>query len=145
MKNVAIILVLALLAGGAGFAHGAKLFELLGAAKVERADSGREDAARTTAGPATRDLKPIVTNLAAPADAWVRLEATLVCDPSAPIDEKGISEMSNDIVAYLRTTTARQLEGAGGLRRLREELSERMALRSGNRVREVLIQTLVVQ
>lgn len=144
MKSAAILLVLTLLAGGAGAFHGLKLFDLLGA-RVERTADGRADGGAAKRVETMRDLKPIVTNLAAPADSWVRLEATLVIDPKAALDDKAMGEITNDIVAYLRTTTARQLEGAPGLRRLREDLTERMALRSANRVKEVLIQTLVVQ
>lgn len=144
MKSAAILLMLTLLAGGAGVFHGLKLFDLLGAGAERTADHPAEAGASRPAE-TMRDLKPIVTNLAAPAESWVRLEATLVIDPKQPLDDKAMGEITNDIVAYLRTTTARQLEGAPGLRRLREDLTERMALRSANRVREVLIQTLVVQ
>jgi flagellar FliL protein len=48
-------------------------------------------------------------------------------------------------MAYLRTLHLPQLEGASGLQALREDLAERVRLRSGGKVREFVIETLVVQ
>ena len=39
----------------------------------------------------------------------------------------------------------RQIEGANGFQNLREDLNERARVRSGGRVREVVIQSLVVE
>jgi flagellar FliL protein len=49
------------------------------------------------------------------------------------------------MVAYVRTITLAQLEGASALEHLREDLNERAALRTDGAVSEVVIQTLVVQ
>ncbi len=54
-------------------------------------------------------------------------------------------EITGDVLAFLRTLTLSQIEGASGLRQLREDLNERVAIRSSGRVRELIIQTLVVQ
>jgi flagellar FliL protein len=48
-------------------------------------------------------------------------------------------------MAYLRTLALSQIEGAGGLQALREDLAERVRLRSNGRARELVIETLVVQ
>jgi flagellar FliL protein len=93
-----------------------------------------------------KDLTPIITNLAEPRETWIRLEASLVFDAKAvPIPDVLTGEISGDILAYLRTVTLTQIEGASGLRQLREDLNERVAIRSEGRVRELIIQTLVVQ
>ena len=45
----------------------------------------------------------------------------------------------------MRTLTLAQIAGASGLQHLREDLNERAAIRSDGRVRELILQTLVVQ
>jgi flagellar protein FliL len=92
------------------------------------------------------DLPPIVTNLGAPQDTWIRLEGSLVFDPRLmPHPEKAAAELGDDILAYLRTLTVKQLEGPIGLENLRQDLSERAATRTGGKTREFVIRTLVVQ
>lgn len=93
-----------------------------------------------------KELPPIVTNLAAPETKWVRLQAAIVYDLSVtPQPELLARELMSDIVAFLRTLTLASVEGVDGLRRLQEDLSERAAIRSEGRIREFIIQALVVQ
>src|SRR5271157_4863402 len=92
------------------------------------------------------DLPPIVTNLGAPQDTWIRLEASIVFDPKAlPHPEAVAGKIGEDVLAYLRTTTLKQLEGPIGLQSVREDLNERAATRSDGKVRELVLRTLVVQ
>jgi flagellar FliL protein len=91
-------------------------------------------------------LAPLVTNLARPTDTWIRLEGSLILD--GPDGDKArvlAAEIGGDLMAYLRTLHLPQLEGASGLQALREDLAERVRLRSGGKVRELVIETLVVQ
>lgn len=91
-------------------------------------------------------LAPIVTNLAAPANTWVRIEASLVMErKSATNTEPLLAAITEDMLAFLRSVSARQIEGAAGLKSLREDLSERIAIRSKGLVRDLVIETLVVQ
>jgi flagellar basal body-associated protein FliL len=93
-----------------------------------------------------KELAPIVTNLAAPETSWVRLQAALVYDgEAAELPEILVSEVTADIVAFLRTMSLESIEGADGLRRLHEDLSERAMIRSEGKIRELIIQALVVQ
>lgn len=104
--------------------------------------------ANDAAGPKMRlkELPPIVTNLAAPETAWVRLQASIVYDAeAAPHPDILISEVTADIVAFLRTTTLVSIEGSDGLRRLQEDLTDRAITRSEGHIREFIIQALVVQ
>ena len=105
--------------------------------------------AATAAAPpasAVRELKPLITNLAGPANAWVRIELALVYGAAPPKEEdKLVSEFGNDTIAYLRTLQASQLEGRDGLDRLRVDLIERANIRFGGKIQNVLIETLVVQ
>ena len=54
-------------------------------------------------------------------------------------------QIGEDILAYLRTVSLPQISGASGLKHLMEDLDERTAIRSEGRVRELIIQTLVIQ
>jgi flagellar protein FliL len=92
------------------------------------------------------DLPPVVTNLGAPQDTWIRLEGSIIFDPKTlPHPEAAAGQISDDILAYLRTVSLRQLEGPIGLENIRQDLNERAATRSAGKVREFVIRTLVVQ
>jgi flagellar protein FliL len=92
------------------------------------------------------DLPSIVTNLGAPGDTWVRLEGSIIFDPNTlPHPEAVAGQIGEDILAYLRTVSLRQLEGPIGLENIRQDLNERAAIRSGGKVRELVIRTMVVQ
>lgn len=92
------------------------------------------------------ELPPIITNLAAPSDTWIRLEVSIVFDPrEVPHPEVVGGEIAGDLLAYLRTLNVAQLEGPIGLQNLRQDLSERVAIRSAGKVSELVIRTLVVQ
>jgi flagellar protein FliL len=92
------------------------------------------------------DLPPIVTNLGAPQDTWIRLEGSIVFDPKTiPHPEAVASQIGDDALAYLRTVSLHQLEGPIGLENIRQDLNERAATRSGGKVHAFVIRTLVVQ
>lgn len=93
-----------------------------------------------------KELPTIVTNLSQPETSWIRLQAAIVYDAKeVPHPEKLIAEIMSDITAFLRNVTLSSLEGSDGLRRLQEDLTERAAIRSERKVREVIIETMVVQ
>ncbi|MCC3245293.1 flagellar basal body-associated FliL family protein [Methylocystis sp. WRRC1] len=93
-----------------------------------------------------KELPAIVTNLAQPESSWIRLQAAIVYDPKElPHAEKLIAELTADITAFLRTASISSLEGSDGLRRLQEELGERATIRSERKVKEFIIETMVVQ
>ncbi len=87
-----------------------------------------------------------MTNLGEPQDTWVRLEGSIIFDPKAlPRPEALAGQIGDDVLAYLRTVSLRQLEGPIGLENIRDDLTERAATRSGGKVHEFVIRTLVVQ
>jgi flagellar FliL protein len=174
-KGGVVALVLAtFVAAGAGAAHGVQTYRMIEgrapapaagaepepvAAAEPAAAAGHGHGAPAPAAPAkdgarpklpsklvTRDLQPLITNIVMPPDLWVRLEATVVYD-QAEIDnpEVMMAEVSGDLLGYLRTLTLRELQGADGLMFLRQDLKERVALRTQNKVRDLVIQALVVQ
>ncbi|HEY0331535.1 MAG TPA: flagellar basal body-associated FliL family protein [Rhodopseudomonas sp.] len=97
-------------------------------------------------GARLRKIAPVVTNLASPPGAWIRVEASVITD-QVNEDEANVlvARVGEDVVAYLRTISPAQIEGARGLQYLREDLNERAAIRSSGKVRELIIETLVVQ
>ncbi|WP_199580702.1 flagellar basal body-associated FliL family protein [Bradyrhizobium sp. MOS003] len=147
MRLIAAIMVLTLVAIGAGALAGLHLF-----AAAERVADAKKTAtppplASSYAGSARlRKLSPIVTNLAAPANNWARVEASMVTE-SMSDEDAGIlaAHISEDIVTYLRSATVTQFEGSRGLQHLRDDLTERATIRSSGKVRELIIETLVIQ
>ncbi len=121
------------------------------ASRCSRPDASEAPASRKRRAAAVEpstiyDLPPIVTNLGAPQDTWIRLEASIVFDPKIlPHPEAVAGKIGDDILAYLRTVTLKQLEGPIGLQAIREDLNERAATRSEGKVRELVLRTLVVQ
>lgn len=92
------------------------------------------------------DLPPIVTNLGQPQETWIRLEGSIIFDPRIlPHPEAVAGRIGDDVLAYLRTVTLREIEGPVGLENIRQDLSERAATRSGGKVSAFVIRTLVVQ
>jgi flagellar protein FliL len=90
-------------------------------------------------------LSPIVTTIASPERTWVRLEASLVLDGEG-VDGKGLATaISEDTVAYLRTLSLPLIEGSSGFLHLREDLNDRVRIRSGGKVRDLLIHTFIVE
>ena len=94
----------------------------------------------------TRQLQPLITNITMPPDLWVRLEGAIVYD-QADVDDPEImvSTLSGDLLAYLRTLTLREMQGADGLMFVRQDMKERVIARTQGKARDIIIQTLVVQ
>lgn len=91
-------------------------------------------------------LPPVITNLAEPADIWIRLQASIIFDAKSLKRPDLVSaQIGGDIVSFLRTLSLAQLGGASGLLHLREDLNERVKIRSGGLVRELVLQSMVVQ
>jgi len=138
--ELVVVVILAAFAGAA--------FEASRAGAPPGADKPAESSAGASpAEPSTIvDLPPIVTNLGAPQDTWVRLEGSIIFDPGTlPHPDAVAGRIGDDILAYLRTVSLRQLEGPIGLENIRQDLNERAAIRSDGKVRAFVIRTLVVQ
>jgi len=149
MKQVIIaMLIVTALAGASGGFYGLRV-AAPGSERSEK-ESRTEDklaaAASLQPNSALFDLPPIVTNLSMPQDTWIRLEASLLFDQkTVPHPEALGAEIAGDILAFLRTTTLTQIQGIAGLQNLRQDLNERVAIRSNGSVKELVIRTLVLQ
>ena len=147
MRLIASIMFLTLIAIGAGTFMGFHLLVIVDRAVDSKKNVAAPPIAATYGGTARlRKLSPIVTNLAAPANNWARVEASMVTE-SMSDEDAGIlaAHISEDIVTYLRSATVTQFEGSRGLQHLRDDLTERATIRSSGKVRELIIETLVIQ
>ncbi len=148
VKLIAALLLLTVAAAGLGGGLGIQL-----AKQVEDAVKQKESAAEKPAvaprftGPThLKALAPIVTNLGEPSDVWIRIESSIIFDDEAiAADDVLAGEIGEDILTYLRTVSLSQIEGPSGMQHLREDLAERARIRSQDRVKELVIQTLVVE
>jgi flagellar protein FliL len=143
---IALLVVTGLSAGAGTLAS----FQMLSTA--ERLADSRKDVVEKPMASAfnpndrLRKISPVTTNLAAPPNSWIRMEAAIVTDRLNEEEAYALTaKVGEDIVSYLRTLTPSQIEGARGLQYLREDLNERAVLRSSGKVRELIIETLVVQ
>lgn len=88
-------------------------------------------------------LQPLTTNLAYPSDKWIRLEVSLLFRDKP--DVATAEAIHQDLMAYLRTLSLQEIEGARGFEHLRSDLQERARLRSKGRVAELMIRTFVIE
>ncbi|SCM74878.1 Flagellar basal body-associated protein FliL [uncultured Pleomorphomonas sp.] len=136
---------LTVLAVAAGLGLGVHLVRY---AQIADAARHQDPAVSSESDPGTSRLyrlKPIVTNLTDPADVWLRLDAAVVFEDEMPNSEIVSAKISEDLLAFLKTLKVGQLEGATQLQHLREDLRDRVAIRSGGDVRDLIIESLVVQ
>ncbi|WLR93129.1 flagellar basal body-associated FliL family protein [Shinella zoogloeoides] len=155
--TIAAIAVLTLLAGGGGWVVGnmlapppaekpaeevAKVEPAGGHGGGEKADAGEIPHISTEANGVVL-LDPITSNLAYPSDNRVRLEVALMFK-GAP-DVVLAEEIHQDIMAYMRTVSLQQMQGPRGFQYLREDLQERVDLRSEGRVTNVMFRTFVIE
>jgi flagellar FliL protein len=93
-----------------------------------------------------KPLPPIVTNLASPKGTWIRIEASVVVGADAAAGANAlVAAIAEDIVAYLRTVSLAQIEGPSGFLHLREDLNDRARIRTGGKIRELVVQALVLE
>lgn len=146
---LAALAVLTVIAIGTGGALGIHLVSKTEMAVEARRKAEADKTIRTpeyTGDTVVRSLEPIITNLHASGDAWIRIEASILFNRGDVVNPAAMAaEIKQDVLAYARTLTLRQLEGASGLQHLREDLNERAHLRSDGRVRELILETVVVQ
>lgn len=143
--TIAVVLVLSAVAAGGGWFVGGMLAPQVEAAvpPAEAEAHGGEAEGEAHAVPKVVALDAITTNLAYPSENWVRLEVSLVFAEMA--DEAMAQTIHQDIIAYLRTVSLQQIEGARGFQHLKEDLTERAALRSQGKVASLMFRTFVIE
>lgn len=149
-KRPSIILQMAMLAGltvvALAIGWGAGVY-LKGqqAAAPKPATAAAAEPVVASRGPrlVTQDLPPITTNMAAPTETWVRMDLSLLLE--APLAAELSSAIHQDLLAFMRTVKMHQVEGPSGFQHLKADLRERASMRSGGKVSDVLIRTLVYE
>lgn len=110
---------------------------------------GKEAAPAKPAKPLEMTVVPInqiLTSMPGPRSVWVRVEASVVFDgPTNPEFNVLAQKIGEDIVAYLKVTNVDQIEGASGFQYLREDINERARIRGQGKVREVVVQSLLIE
>lgn len=93
-----------------------------------------------------RSVAPVVTNLANSETDWIRLESSIVFKSGTDLNpDIMVAETRQDLLAFLRTVSLAQIQGPSGLLHLREDLNERVRLRSKGSIQELIVESLVVQ
>lgn len=121
-----------------------------GEAKKEAGDHGEGESTTTEDEKADRiteltsvDLTPIVTNLAAPADTWIRLELTVQFN-GAPAEDL-VQQIDQDLLAFVRTVNLEQVSGPSGYLHLKSDLTDIAAIRSEGLAKAVLIRVMLFE
>ena len=91
-----------------------------------------------------RRLKAL-NDLASPERTWVRLEASIVVESESAESNQLAANITEDIIAFLRTLSLPLVEGASGFQHLREDLNDRVRMRRGGKVRDLVIHTFIVE
>jgi flagellar protein FliL len=148
VQSIAAFAVLTVVAAGSGTLLG---FHLVGSVESAVKNKAAEDKPPLPqplypTGTGLLKVPPVIANLASPQDVWVRVEASIIiADAEVAGTDVLAGEIAEDILAYLRTVSLEQIEGPSGLLHLHEDLNDRVAIRSNDQVRELIIETLVVQ
>lgn len=144
-----LLAVLTVLAIGVGAVSGLYMINRAEKAIDERKKAQEEQVQQVVtydAGSTVKSLGTVLCNLASPSDVWIRLESSIIVKSGTFANPDAVAaEIRQDILGYLRTVSLAQIEGPSGLSHLREDLTERVQVRSKGQVREFLIEALVVQ
>jgi flagellar FliL protein len=145
---VAALILLTLIGGGAGAGLAAYVSDY-----TEQEVHGRlrqqqsfADTLPFAASTRLQKLDPLVTNLASPKEAWIRVKASILLVDEEDRDVGVLrKKVEDDFLSYMRTLTLSHLEGGVGLQHLREDLTERAKTRTKGQVSEVILESVVIQ
>jgi flagellar FliL protein len=143
---LAVTLVLAGAGGGGGFLLVRHAMEVARSEAKAEAEAAPQDLPEAVSGSKRAEaLPPLITTLAT-SGAWVRLEAAMVYDAEAgKLPATLPMQLTEDMLAYLRTLTVAHISGPSGFLHLKQDLAERARIRSEDRVEDILIQVLVFE
>ncbi len=145
--SILAILILSVMAAGSGALFGFLAPDMMKPTAPK--PPGQAEGADGIASAVTSDLKtigPITTNLGKPSSTWIRIEAAIVMDkPLTPDAELIAKKMVEDIVGFLRTVSVEQIEGPSGFQHLREDLNDRVRIRSEGKASELIITSVIIE
>ena len=139
------LLLMTLMAVGSGIGFGTMLPGLMEPAKKPHPEPSKT-AQEHAPGRQLLPLTPITTNLAQPTATWVRLESMLVAEQDLGVDGPVlVKRLSEDIIGYLRTISLDQISGPSGFQHLREDINDRVRIRSAGKVSGIVITSLILE
>lgn len=141
-----VVATIVAMAGGSFF--GMHLGKIIPAGKGENdAANGSHEKPKMESGYKVVRLAPILVNVANPADAWVRVEASALFDSKENDDDVKliVTKLTEDFVAYLKTVALSQIEGPSGFQHLREDLDDRARIRSDGKIKELVVESFVIE
>ena len=145
MQFLVVLIVATVVSGAAGTMFALKLVPANAVTQVQQLSADDKDK-KNGSILAVYDLPAVVTNIGSPSDVWVRLEGSMIFDPREMQSPEAIGAVvADDLLAYLRTVSLQQIQGPVGLQALRQELNDRVAVRTARQVKEFVLRTLVVQ
>ncbi len=142
------IVIGTLAAVGGGFAFGAFALKSLAPQPQQQQNQHAKPEASPKTPPKVAEVKTlptIVVNLRDPANAVVRVDAVVVIEPDTPEAAAIAAKVGDDLVAYVKTVSASELEGPTGFQYFREDLRKRAVQVGGGKVKELYLQSFVVQ
>ncbi|MDB5556707.1 MAG: Flagellar basal body-associated protein [Rhizobium sp.] len=152
IMTIAAVAVVTVIAGAGGWIVGGMLTPDVEKPKVAEKPEAATQAAEgekegglphiSTEANGVIQLEPITTNLAFPADRWVRLEVALLFKDKP--DVKLAETIHQDIAVYLRTVSLQQIEGPRGFQYLKDDLEERADMISDGKVSKLLFRTFLI-
>lgn len=152
VMTIAGVVILTLLGAGGGWLVGGMIApKIAGAEAATHAPAASAEKGKAAEGiekisaeaNGIVQLDPITTNLAYPSTNWVRLEVALMF--KGPVEVGLAEDIHQDIMAYVRTVSLQQLEGPRGFQYLKDDIQERVDLRSQGRVSKVMFRTFVIE
>ena len=144
--SIATVLVITLIGAGAGVAFGFMSESLFAVAPPKTEPEAPPPAQAVTAMMEIKPLPPITANLAQPKTTWIRLEASVVVNKDLGAESNVVAaKIAQDIVGFLRTVTMDQISGPSGFQHLREDLNDRVRVRSEGKASELIIQSLILE
>lgn len=151
LSAIAGLAVATAIAGGAGMGTA----WLLQSGKVAGVEFARVPAMQATAntqkaagamkGLVARPVPTVITNLAGDRRAWVRAEFSVLLPASTPDVDALMAVIGQDVVGFLRGVTPAQIDGPQGMTLLREEIEDRVRVRTQGRSQGVLFKTFVIE
>lgn len=144
----AALLILTLVGAGAGSGLAAYVFDYTEGEVHGRIRQQKSFNDTLPYSPSTRvqKLDPLVTNLAAPKDAWIRIQASILLEQDADLESSILrKKVEDDFLSYMRTLKLSHLEGGVGLQHLKEDLTERAKTRTNGQIQEIMLESVVIQ
>jgi hypothetical protein len=92
------------------------------------------------------EFSPVIANLAEPKSVWIRLEGKLLFAPEGEATESvAAAHAAQSILSYFRTLKLTEVEAAGSLQAISQDLNEMVRSTSNGQVQGVLISGLVLE